>query len=76
MLLGIRTAVLRVAIMLRLNNTTLYNGMILSTFSISSHMALLWASPKSFPKGLVPIERVFFDYKSIIIPYLSQGGTF
>ena len=41
--------------------TTLQNGMILSTLSISSH-GFAWASPK----GLIPMEIVFLTYKLII----------
>ena len=43
--------------------TTLHNGMISSTLNISSHGFAL-----GFPKGLVPMKIVFFDYKPRIIP--------
>ena len=43
--------------------TTLHDGMILSTLSISS-------------KSLVPMEIVFLNYKPIIIPWIRGCGTF
>ena len=46
--------------------TTLHNGMIFSTLSISSRSFAL-----GFPKGLITMEIVFFAYKLTIIPYTS-----
>ena len=50
-------------------NTTLHDGIILSTLSINSRGFAL-----GFPKDLVPMELVFFDYKPMIIPYLTDVG--
>ena len=43
-------------------NTTLHNGMILSTLSISSHDFAL-----CFSKDIAPMKIVFLDYKPMII---------
>ena len=50
--------------------TTLHNGMILSTLSISSHDFAFVS-----PKGLIPNGEVFLTYKPMIISLIRRCGT-
>ena len=53
-----------------LETTTLHNGMILSTLSISSHGFALGFSKRPHING-----DVFLTYKLMIIPLISECGT-